>query len=55
MSPLTNVAELRALLRWQDVVEETPLAGLRLFAVRPDDPSLPRIEFLFDDKVTLLQ
>jgi hypothetical protein len=55
MSPLTNVAELQALLRWQDVVEETPTGGLRLFSVRPDDPSLPRIEFLFDDGVTLLQ
>ena len=55
MSRLTDLAELRVLLRWQDVVEEMPLDGLRLFAARPADPSLPRIEFLFDDKVTLLQ
>jgi hypothetical protein len=52
---LTTVAELQALLRWHDVTEETPIDGLRLFAVRPTSESLPRIEFLFDDRVTLLQ
>lgn len=55
MAPLTTTAELRQLLRWQDVAEETPLEGLRLFAVVPTDRCLPRIEFLFDDEVTLLQ
>lgn len=55
MPPLTSVADLRARLRWPGVIESVPMPGWRLFSVRLIDPSLPAVEFLFDDGVTLLQ
>jgi hypothetical protein len=55
MAPLTTIAELQALLRWQDITEMMRPDGIRVFTVQPTDRSLPSIVFLFDDQVTLLQ
>jgi hypothetical protein len=55
MEPLTNVAELRALLRWHDVREEARMEGFRSFVVHANDAALPPIEVLFDDNVSVLQ
>jgi hypothetical protein len=50
MAPLTNVAELQSLLRWQNVTEYGPTPGWCVFAVWPSEKFLPQIEFVFDDR-----
>ena|SRR5688572_20513271 len=54
--PLVTADQLRDRLAWPDVREEPmPEYSMRWFRAVPRDPSLPSIDFLFDDKVEFLQ
>src|SRR4051812_41550921 len=53
--PLVTAEQLRERLGWPDVREEPlPQYSMRLFRVVPADESIPSIDFLFDDAVSLL-
>ena len=55
MAALTTLPELQKMLGWPRVTEHGPeTSGYRVFTVWPAEPSLPRIEFVFDPGITLL-
>lgn len=53
--PLVTIEQLQERIGWSDIREEPrPEYGLRWFRIMPKSASVPPVDFLFDDAVTLL-